>query len=260
MKSRRRETAGSALVETALMLPIGAFLLVGVLYFASAGVLRQELFLLTRYAAETDGSVTVVSDPSATIPVTGGPGFPDGEFARWNGTLASTVSPETYLTDASARDEMTKVSWRASGDTAFDPQSGALTQGTSVVKTFEGYLFYDCQARDRSPEVADQQSRWMHRRGVSTATAHDAELYGRSWGDDRYAIAGLPGPALAASVTGVVRSAPPGGSGWFTRDLPHAYAGTHPAVEDVVVGYWQGAWPVNGYPAYKDSGAWWVPD
>lgn len=257
---RGEGSAGSALVETAIMLPIAGFLLVGTLYFGSAGVLRQELFLLTRYAVETDGSAAFIQDPAATVPVTGGAGFPDGEFARWNGALASGLSSETYLTDTSARDEMTRVSWRASADTVFDPQSGSMTQGTNVVKTFEGYLFYDCQARDRAPEVADQQSRWMHRRSVSTATSHDAALYGQSWGDDRYAIAGLPAPTLATSVTGVARSAPSGGSGWFTRDLPHAYAGTHPAVEDVVVGYWQGTWPVSAYPVYKDSGNWWIPD
>lgn len=253
MPRNAKRTAGSALVETAIMLPVVCFLFVAALYFGSATVLRQELFLLARYAAETDGFAPFTVDPGAAVPVTTGAALPDGEFARWNGPFSVQSSDGTYLTEEDARSEMVKASWDVQGQTTFDPLSGDLDQSTSVSKTFEGYLFYDCGAKDRAPEVADQESRWMARRSVSVSASHDAAIYGQSWGDARYGIAGLPPPSLATSVAGVARRP-------FSRDLGHDYSGTHPAVEDLVVGYWQGPWPVSGYPDYKGSRDWWLPD
>ncbi len=259
--SGQRCSEGSALVETAILLPVYALLLVGLLYFGSVSLLRQELPLLARYAAESASDVPTTFLPEALIPITAGVSLADGAFTYWNGAAAPAYTEEPPLTASQAGEEMTKVSWSAHESVVLDPATGGVSQSTSVKKTKAWAIVYACGALERAPEIADQMSRWYSWRTVEIETVHDAPLYRTEWGyDERSSLAGLEPPLLKASAASAVRSDAQSGAGVFTRDLSHQYRGTHPAVEDVVVGYWGGAWPVSGYPDYGGSQPFWVPD
>lgn len=249
---------GSALVETALLLPVYCLLVVGVLYFASAAVLQQELPLIARFYAETAGMVPDSTSPAAVVPITGGASFPDGTFVLWNGVPAVGYMTESPFTSETLRDELVKVSWNARQIVMLDPKSGQMSDEIQVALTREGRLIYDGDILGRVQEMSDEANRWYLWRRVDLSTTHDATLYGQAWGyTPEWGLAGLDPPTLTARVASAVRAASE--AGLFTRSLGHDYVGDHPAGY-LMSAYWGGPFPVAGYPGYGGSDPFWAPN
>lgn len=262
---------GSALVETAILLPIYSLLCVGVIYFGNTILLHQEVNLSARYQStgtSRPGSGAPAFDDRQFLPSTGGQALPDAWFIQFSGDIDMSNSRPTAdsadpYTDSWIYEELVKVSWDITR--SFDVNGvETTTTGYSPVGTriYRENILLD------APAIADRLNGWFRRQRFRYDVTHQSGLYQTEWGHtSSWALAGLPEPVIdttvaAAARTGSARSAPTP-STQSPKPIESTLIGDGSLFVETFDDYDDGGFnttPSGKYPDYEDHESFWVPN
>jgi hypothetical protein len=265
MISFLRDIRGNAVVETALLLPVYALVLVGALAGAAEGLVLQELWQEARFRVFQEGGGDAAGAPVeagegasvAMLPVTGGPSLAEEGFVSFSGggsRESSDDRDEETFAPKELSDEMIRISWRAG--TFFDFTQGEMDAQTRQNLTPKGVYLYDSDAFDDVSLLASELDGWFHRRSVELRARPDVSAY-LPWGLDI--------PELQVKLSTAVR-----GERERADRSRHGY---HRPIEDLVsdlalfvenfedyedAGF--NTAPVGGYPDFSGGEKFWVPN
>ena len=253
-------TKGSAMVETAVLLPVYVLVIIGLIYFSNETLHWQEVQLSARFlATNTRANFGGNSNVSPLIANTSGAGVPDEYFVVFSGSGQPTIAQDSQsvlYSQQAIRDELIKASWDVTrtqnlqGDVTLNQQ---LTGKGNVIYGNKQGLFgvavpgeYSFDGDDAL--IADELSSWFKRKSATVTLTYDS----------RYIHVGkwtLPSPTVTGEARAVVRESDDKERKLWDRDA----ADRHP-VDQLVEEFNDGSTPIPDYPDFGFSDGFWTPN